>query len=53
MLFLLVIGTLYFIPGIVAAFRHAKHQVAIVIVNLLFGWTILGWLGGTDLGAGR
>jgi hypothetical protein len=36
---------LYFIPWIVAAQRGVRDQAGIIIVNLLLGWTILGWVG--------
>ena len=40
---LLMIAALYFTPTIVAAIRH--HQVAsVAIVNLVFGWTFIGWV---------
>ena len=35
---------LYFVPTMVALFRHAKHSAAIVVINLLLGWTVVGWL---------
>jgi hypothetical protein len=42
---LLVIGTVfYFLPSAIAAIRQAEHDVAIFAINLLFGWTILGWI---------
>jgi hypothetical protein len=39
----LVLG-LYFFPSIVAAVRKHRQQGAIVAVNLLLGWTLLGWV---------
>jgi len=42
MLTLLVLTALYFLPAIVA---HNKRDFAgIFVVNLLFGWTIIGWV---------
>lgn len=41
-LFLLL---LYFIPACVAIFGGSRHAVAISLLNLLLGWTILGWIG--------
>lgn len=35
---------LYFLPTIIAAARQHPNQWPILFVNLLFGWTILGWL---------
>lgn len=34
----------YFIPAIVASHKKHKQQTAICILNLVFGWTVLGWL---------
>lgn len=34
----------YFLPAIISAKRNTKHCNAITLVNLLFGWTILGWI---------
>lgn len=33
----------YLIPSIIAGARKHKNTTAILAVNLLFGWTILGW----------
>lgn len=42
MLTLLAITLLYFLPAIIA---HSKREfAAIFIVNLLFGWTFIGWI---------
>jgi hypothetical protein len=34
---------LYFIPTVIAGLRGARHQVAILALNTLFGWTFIGW----------
>lgn len=34
---------LYFLPLILA--RNKRHFVPIIIVNVLLGWTVLGWIG--------
>ncbi len=34
----------YFLPTIVAVLRLHTHAVGVFIVNLLFGWTGIGWL---------
>ena len=34
---------LYFVPTIVAGQRSHHNMGAIVAVNLLFGWTFIGW----------
>jgi len=45
-LVLIVVGAvLYFVPSIVAMARHHPNTAAIVILNLLTGWTFIGWVG--------
>ena len=44
---LFIIGALlalYFIPSIVAVARHHRNGVPIILVNVLLGWTFLGWV---------
>jgi len=41
---LLLIG-LYILPIIIAAKRKHPQILPIVLINLLLGWTILGWIG--------
>lgn len=36
---------IYFIPGIIAANRDHPNTGAIWALNLLLGWTVLGWIG--------
>lgn len=36
---------LYFVPTIVAFNRKSEHRVAILLVNLFLGWTLIGWVG--------
>lgn len=39
-----VVFCLYFLPWIIA-YRRDHHQYnAIALVNLLLGWTVLGWI---------
>lgn len=35
---------LYFIPGIIALLRAHHNKIAIFVLNLLLGWTLLGWV---------
>jgi hypothetical protein len=35
----------YFLPSIVGLVRGARDIVAIMLINLLFGWTVIGWIG--------
>ena len=41
---LLLLAVLYFVPWLVAALRRHHNQGAIFILNLLLGWTFLGWV---------
>jgi uncharacterized RDD family membrane protein YckC len=41
---LIVLLLVYFFPTIVAILRGAKKQAGIVIINLILGWTLLGWV---------
>ncbi len=34
----------YFIPTIIAAARRHRNAAPIILVNVLLGWTFLGWL---------
>src|SRR5687768_12940055 len=34
----------YFLPSILALVRGARDVVAIILVNLLLGWTVIGWI---------
>ena len=42
MIHLAILALLYFLPTIVAS--HRGHRVGgILLLNLFFGWTIIGW----------
>jgi Superinfection immunity protein len=34
---------LYFLPAILAAVRHTHNAAGILLLNLFFGWTCIGW----------
>lgn len=40
----LILCALYFLPSMVAAGRHHNSTAAIIALNLLLGWTGLGWI---------
>ena len=41
----LVVGLLvYFLPSIIALARGHQNALAIFVLNLLLGWTFLGWV---------
>lgn len=41
---LLLLG-IYFFPALIAWARGNRQTTAIFILNLLLGWTLLGWVG--------
>ena len=42
MFFLIFSMLLYFLPTLIG--RHKADAMAIFIVNLVFGWTVIGWV---------
>jgi len=44
-LIIIITALIYFIPSIIATNSNHKNALGIVILNLLLGWTILGWVG--------
>lgn len=34
---------IYFLPAIIGFLKNHKQKMAIFILNLLFGWTFIGW----------
>lgn len=42
---LLVFLALYFAPTSVALLRRKRNGLAILVANLLLGWTVIGWIG--------
>ena len=43
-LILMVGFGIYFLPAICAISRHCRGRGAIVFLNLLLGWTAVGWI---------
>jgi Superinfection immunity protein len=41
---LLLLLAVYFIPALVASTRRHRQQLAIVVLNVLAGWTLIGWV---------
>lgn len=42
---LAVAGLLYFVPAVTAFVRGHPNRVAILLLNVLLGWTFFGWAG--------
>jgi hypothetical protein len=36
--------SLYFLPSIIATGRHAPHWLTVFLLNLLLGWSFIGWV---------
>lgn len=43
---------LYFLPSIVAGTRHTLNIGGVIVVNLLLGWTFIGWVIALVMAAG-
>jgi len=44
LLLVVLICALYFLPTLIAFLRQHKNKLAIFLLNLFLGWTILGWV---------
>ena len=44
LLLIVLIFGLYFLPTLIAFLRQHKNKLAIFLLNLLLGWTVLGWV---------
>lgn len=44
LLVILVVASVYFLPTIIAFVRQKRNGVAIAVLNLLLGWTFIGWV---------
>ena len=41
---LIVIAILYFVPAMIACNRKSKYSAGVVWLNLILGWTFIGWV---------
>lgn len=41
---LAVLAVIYFAPGIIAGLRCHRNANAIFVLNILAGWTVIGWI---------
>jgi hypothetical protein len=41
---ILLIGAIYFGPAIIASMRRHRQILAIFVLNLVAGWTLIGWI---------
>ena len=42
--FVIVVLPIYFLPAIIAFWRHHHQVVPILLLNLFLGWTFVGWV---------
>ena len=43
-LLVVLIFAFYFLPTLIAFLRQHKNKLAIFLLNLTLGWTVLGWV---------
>ena len=41
---LFVVAIIYFLPALVAYQRHTRNRSQVTVLNILLGWTVLGWV---------
>ncbi len=41
---LAILLALYFLPVIIAFTRQHRNKTAIILVNTLLGWSVIGWI---------
>jgi hypothetical protein len=46
-------AALYFTPTIVAFLRHSRQRLPVLVLNLLLGWTFVGWVVSLVMAVGR
>lgn len=44
LIFLIIILLIYFLPFVVACCNKKRNGCAIFVLNLLLGWTFVGWV---------
>lgn len=42
----LLLGSIYFMPTIVAVWQRSAAWPLVFVINLFFGWTLIGWVAG-------
>ena len=38
-------GVVYFVPTFIVCKKKSKHAAAVAALNVLLGWTLIGWVG--------
>jgi len=42
---LILIVIIYMLPTVIAIARDIPQRKAVAVVNIIFGWTLIGWIG--------
>jgi hypothetical protein len=42
--FVIIVLCLYFVPAIIALVRNHHNKIPIIALNILLGWSVLGWV---------
>jgi hypothetical protein len=48
----ILLAIFYFVPTIIALSRSLPNAGSVVVVNILLGWTFLGWVAALAMAAG-
>lgn len=40
----MIVAVIYFIPTIIVLYRGCEDIFFVVMINVLFGWLVIGWL---------
>ena len=41
---LMLLATVYMLPALIALYRDMPQRDTIAVLNLVFGWTLVGWI---------
>ena len=44
LVFLSIIFAIYFLPTFIAVHRRHHNRFPIILINILIGWTVIGWI---------
>ncbi|MDD4183071.1 MAG: superinfection immunity protein [Candidatus Omnitrophica bacterium] len=44
LLLITLVLVIYFLPTLIAFLRQHKNSLAIFLLNLFLGWTVIGWV---------
>ena len=44
LIFMIIIGLLHFVPSVIAFLRDHQSKWAILVLNIVLGWSGIGWI---------